>query len=93
MMNQDAAETYAITVLTWLLGQEDLVGVFMGSSGASIDDIKENAASPDFLAAVLDFVLLDDAWVIRFAEECGEKPELMQQARSCLPGGEAVHWT
>jgi hypothetical protein len=38
-------------------------------------------------------VLMDDQWVIRFAQENNEKPDLMMQARAVLPGGEAVHWT
>ena len=92
-MTPEAAETYALSVLTWLVGQDDLIGIFMGSSGANIDDIRENAQSPEFLGAVLDFVLMDDAWVLRYASEPSQKPEHMMQARMVLPGGQAVHWT
>jgi hypothetical protein len=93
MISRDAAERYALSVLTWLVGQDDLIGVFMGASGASVDDLKRGARSPEFLGAVLDFVLMDDQWVIRFAQDNNEKPDLMMQARAVLPGGEAVHWT
>jgi hypothetical protein len=93
MISRDVAERYALSVLTWLVGQEDLIGLFMGASGASVEDLKQGAGSPEFLGAVLDFVLMDDQWVIRFAQENNEKPDLMMQARAVLPGGEAVHWT
>jgi hypothetical protein len=93
MISRDAAERYALSVLTWLVGQDDLIGVFMGTSGASVDDLKHGTRSPEFLGAVLDFVLMDDQWVIRFAQENNEKPDLMMQARAVLPGCEAVHWT
>lgn len=93
MISRDVAERYALSVLTWLVGQEDLIGLFMGASGASVEDLKQGATSPEFLGAVLDFVLMDDQWVIRFAQENNEKPDLMMQARAVLPGGEAVHWT
>lgn len=93
MISRDVAERYALSVLTWLVGQEDLIGLFMGASGASVEDLKQGTGSPEFLGAVLDFVLMDDQWVIRFAQENNEKPDLMMQARAVLPGGEAVHWT
>lgn len=93
MISRDVAERYALSVLTWLVGQEDLIGLFMGASGASVEGLKQGAGSPEFLGAVLDFVLMDDQWVIRFAQENNEKPDLMMQARAVLPGGEAVHWT
>jgi len=61
MMTKDNAETFALNALAWIMGQDDMVGVFLGSTGASIDDLKNNAANPEFLGAVLDFVLMDDA--------------------------------
>ena len=55
--------------------------------------IKSDIQNTVFLVAVLDFLLLDDKWVI---EACGAmklQPELMQTARLFLPGGEQVNWT
>ncbi|MGB0298569.1 MAG: DUF3572 family protein [Paracoccaceae bacterium] len=55
--------------------------------------MRENAGSPEFLGAVLDFLLMDDAWVLRCCEETGLDPNLMMTARAALPGGQQMHWT
>ena len=52
-----AAETFALNVLTWLVGDEDLLPIFMNSTGTDGDALRENAGSPEFLGAVLDFLL------------------------------------
>jgi hypothetical protein len=43
--------------------------------------------------AVLDFLLLDDKWVIEACDAMELQPELMQTARLFLPGGDQVNWT
>ncbi len=92
-MSRDAAEKIALDCLTWLAGNEDLLGSFMGASGLSSDDLRAAASSPDFLGAVLDFVMMDDASVIAFCDSRGLAYEVPMQARMALPGGEQVHWT
>ncbi|WP_121061908.1 DUF3572 domain-containing protein [Chachezhania antarctica] len=92
-MNPDAAETFALDVLTWLAGSDDLMPVFLGSTGASIDDLRDRAGDAEFLGAVLDFLMLDDAWVMAFAESRGIDPERVMRARAALPGGQQVNWT
>jgi len=93
MMTKDNAETFALNALAWIMGQDDMVGVFLGSTGASIDDLKNNAANPEFLGAVLDFVLMDDAWVIKLSQDMGTPADHIMQARAVLPGGQTMHWT
>jgi len=93
MMTKDNAETFALNALAWIMGQDDMVGVFLGSTGASIDDLKNNAAKPEFLGAVLDFVLMDDAWVIKLSQDMGTPADHVMQARAVLPGGQTMHWT
>ena len=92
-MRRENAETYALQVLGWLASQEDLITVFLGSSGLSQDDLKTRVGDGDFLGAVLDFVLMDDAWVLSASEALQRPPEEIIQARAALPGGEQVHWT
>jgi len=41
----------------------------------------------------MDFILMDDAWVIDAAAGTGIKPEDMMLIRGTLAGGEQVHWT
>lgn len=92
-MRQEAAEILALEALRWLAGHDELLPVFVGASGASLDDLKGNASDPAVLASVLDFVMLDDAWVLAFSAETGRRPEDVGAARAQLPGGDAVHWT
>ena len=67
----EAAETLALKALGWLAGNEELMPVFMGATGASVDDLKERAGDPAFLASVLDFITMDDQWVISFCDTLG----------------------
>lgn len=92
-MQQDFAERIGLEALAWIAGQDDLMGVFLGSSGASLDDVKLNAQSPEFIGSVLEFLLMDDAWVVGFCDHAGHAYDVPMRARMALPGGEAVHWT
>ena len=92
-MQQGRAEIIAAQVLAWLAGQEDLMPVFLGATGASAEDLRAQAESAEFLGSVLDFVMMDDAWVIAFCDQAGLAYEAPMQARQALPGGEQVHWT
>jgi hypothetical protein len=91
-MKQEVAEIGAMRALGWLVGQDDLVEVFLGSSGASLDDLRARAAEPEFLASVLDFILMDDAWVLSCAEALEIRPRRWQ-LRQALPGGGLPNWT
>ncbi len=92
-LTRNAAETVALDALTWLVGNEDLLPVFLGSTGASQDDLRGAVNDPDFLGSVLDFIMMDDAWVIAFCDAHNMPYERLAQARQALPGGEQRHWT
>jgi hypothetical protein len=92
-MKQEIAETAAIRALGWLVAREDLVEVFLGSTGAGAEDLRARAAEPEFLASVLDFILMDDAWVMECATAIGMAPEQLVQLRQALPGGGLPNWT
>lgn len=87
------AETIALRSLAWLVGNEDLLPVFLGSSGMSEGDLRAAAHDPEFLGAVLDFILMDDAWVVACCDTHNIAYEQLSQARQSLPGGEQIHWT
>ncbi|NRB19071.1 MAG: DUF3572 domain-containing protein [Rhodobacteraceae bacterium] len=88
-----AAETLALQALGWLVGNEELLPVFLGASGASEADLRSRAADPEFLGSVLDFLMMDDTWVISFCDAQGFSYESPRQARMSLPGGAQVNWT
>ena len=92
-MTIEEAEIYALKATDWLISQQDLLEVFMGSTGVSEITIKSEFHDGVFLAAVLDFLLLDDNWVIDACQAIGLEPEAMAVVRQLLPGGEKVNWT
>lgn len=92
-MKQETAETIALQALAWLAANEDLLPVFLGSSGAVGDDLRERARDADFLGSILDFLLMDDAWVVAFCDMAGLSYEKPMLARAALPGGKQVFWT
>ena len=92
-MQQDAAEIIAVKALGWLAGNDDLMPVFLGATGSSADDLRAQASDPAFLISVLDFLAMDDAWIIAFCDENSLPYEVPMQARQALPGGAQVHWT
>ncbi|MEH6831287.1 MAG: DUF3572 domain-containing protein [Sulfitobacter sp.] len=92
-LTRNAAETIAIDCFTWLVGNEDLLPVFLGSTGASQEDMRSAVTDPDFLGSVLDFILTDDAWVIACCDAQSIRYERLAEARMSLPGGDQRHWT
>lgn len=93
MIPAETAETEALQALMWLMAQEDLFAAFLGQSGASVDDLKGAAADPAFLAAVVDFLLQDDATVMAVTAALGLTSDRLMQVRAGLPGGDLPHWT
>lgn len=91
--SQASAETLALKALDWLIADEDLTRVFLGSTGSGVEDIRARAEDTEFLASVLDFILMDDAWVIGLAHALRESPDAIMAARAALPGGQGMHWT
>ena len=92
-MTPDRAETIALRALSWLLGQDDLSGTFLGATGASAQDMRARVNDPVFLGSVLDFLLMDDAWIQAFCDSAEYRYDLPIRARAALPGGADVNWT
>ncbi|WP_108815327.1 DUF3572 domain-containing protein [Loktanella sp. Alg231-35] len=92
-MTAEQAELIALKGLAWLATNEELCPVFLGASGGSVDDMRDRATDPAFQAAVLDFITMDDAWVIAFCDSIDLGYDQPLRARYALPGAESVHWT
>lgn len=91
-MTGEAAETIGLQALGWIAGNDELLPVFLGATGAGLAELRARAAEPEFLAAVLDFLLLDDAWVTGFCAAAGLPCEMPRAARAALPGAAAADW-
>jgi hypothetical protein len=92
-MTQEMAETIGLRALGWLAANDELLPVFLGSTGGDIADLRNRATDPEFLGAVLDFITMDDAWITAFCDDAGLDYTQPLQARGKLPGGGEMHWT
>lgn len=92
-LSRDTAETIGLQAVAWLAANEDLLPVFLGATGASESDFRVGLEDPEFQGAVLDFILMDDAWVQAFCEIQQLAPDQPMMARQALAGGGEVHWT
>ena len=92
-MQPEAAQVLAIQALGWIAGNDELFPLFLGATGASMGELRSRAVEPEFLAAVLDFLLMDDAWVVAFCDAEGHAYTAPQSARAALPGGTLMNWT
>lgn len=92
-MQREHAEEVALMALAFVAGSDDLGPVFLGATGASAEDLRQRTAEPDLLAAVLDFLAMNDAWVIEFCDAAGLDYALPMAARTALSGGAETHWT
>ena len=92
-MNKEISETRALEVLTWVLAEDDLIQVFMDATGASQDDLRSNTSNHEFLISILDFVLMDDSWVISCSKFMNIDPSQIQVIKMSLDGGQEVNWT
>jgi len=76
----------ALKVLAFLAGEDEALGRFLTLSGIHPQDLRERAADPLLLAAVLDFLLGDDELLTAFAQREGLDSKVVHQARRALPG-------
>jgi hypothetical protein len=92
-LQPEAAQILALQVLGWIAADDEVFPLFLGATGASIGELRVRAADPVFLAAVLDFLLQDDRWVVAFCDAEGHPYSAPQSARAVLPGGAVTNWT
>ncbi|MFV0359578.1 DUF3572 domain-containing protein [Tropicimonas sp.] len=91
-MQRENAETLAIRALAWLVGNDELLPLFLGSTGATAADLRTRADDPEFLGSVLEFLTMDDAWIAAFCEAERIDYALPLAARVAL-GDVAPDWT
>ena len=91
------AQEIAGDVLLWLCAQEELLGVFLSSTGAAPDELgaalQHGTADSGLSAAALDFVMMRDETVLDAAAALTLPPERLAMARAVLAGEAGMHWT
>lgn len=90
ILNRTEAERLALAALDFLVGDEDRLYGFLDRTGLQPETIRKAAASPGFLAAVLDHVASDDALVLALAGALAVKPERVMEAREMLSPSEPL---
>lgn len=81
---RDAADHVAIAALGYLASDPQTIDRFLSLTGLNLSDLREAAASPGFLAAVLDFMLEDESLLLAFAADQGLTPDRVVRARARL---------
>lgn len=87
-MGRDAAEVLSLQAVALIVADENLLPRFLSVSGCGAEDLRHRVNDPEFLGAVLDFVLEDDSTVHLLAGAAGISPEIIMLARSKLPGAQ-----
>lgn len=80
-------QTLALAALAATLGDPRRAHRFIDLTGIGIEELKERAAQPDLLAALLRFLEAHEPDLVAVAEELGEKPEVLVEARRKLEEG------
>lgn len=84
ILGRDEAERLALEALAFLAGDEDRLFRFLDRTGLGPETIRQAAASPGFLAAVLDYVVTDEPLMIDLARTLAVGPERIMAAREKL---------
>jgi hypothetical protein len=83
-LNRGAAEEIAVEAFTFLSEDENRLRRFLAVSGLRVDTLRAAAGSPNFLAGVLDYIVLDDELVTSLADRLSARPEDVAMARQVL---------
>lgn len=83
-LNHDGAEHLAIEALSFLASNEKRLAQFLQATGYTLAAIRAEAASPEFLAGILDFLLSDESLLLVFASHNGLDPSAIARAKDVL---------
>jgi hypothetical protein len=83
-LSRDEAEKLAISALSFLAGEEHRLAGFLHLTGLAPADLRREAGTPEFLAAVLDFIAADESLLLVFATEQRLEPTQVMIARQTL---------
>lgn len=89
MADKTNAEGLAIDALVFLAQDEARIARFLALTGLEAQDLRAAAASPGFLAHVLDYMGQDESLLIAFAAEKHLAPEAIMRAARSLSGESA----
>ena len=83
---QESAETMALNVLGFLADSPENLERFMTQSGTDLSTIRKRAGDRDFLVAVMDFLMANEALLVDFCQTTETDPKAVQIANHVLGG-------
>ena len=84
--SRDWAEALAIDALSFLASDSGRLEPFLSLSGLDPGSLRAAAASPGFLAGVLDHVCGNESLLLAFAANAGHSPADIARAHALLVG-------
>jgi Protein of unknown function (DUF3572) len=85
-MTPDQAATVALKGLAYLANFEPELTRFMELTGTDREAIRERADEPEFLVAILDFMLANEAVLVDFCDDTSVDARMVHMARHVLSG-------
>ena len=83
-MARDEADSVAVQALGFIAADRPLLDRFLAVTGINVADLRAAAATPGFLAGVLDFVLAHEPTLMAFAANQSLDPARVAAARESL---------
>ena len=83
-LTRTAAETLALSALSWLLNDADNQEQFLAASGLDPATLRARASEPDLLLAVVDYVLAHEALASTFCDFVKTSSRELHLARHLL---------
>ena len=80
------ASVIALNFIIFLANDQSRLERFCNLTGYTPDILRQNLASPDFLAMALDFALQDESLLLEYASHAALAPQDVAAARRQLPG-------
>lgn len=87
-MDGEAAAEISVAALGYMAARPELIERFLSLVGIAPDRLRAAAASPDFLAGVLEFMCSHESELLAFSVEAGIPPEAVVTAQRVLTGGQ-----
>jgi hypothetical protein len=84
-LSADVAEGIATQALAFIADDPTRLGRFLAESGLGPENVRQAARDPNFLPAILDFILSHEADLLEFAVGIGIDPKYVEVARKALP--------
>ena len=85
-IDPNSAEMIAIKGLQFLAGDEEHLNRFLALSGMDASQLRENASSPAFLAAILEYFMGNEPTLLAFCASQSINPRDIATAHQSLAG-------